>query len=95
MESIFFKVKGQEDVTFDGKLVAHVHDSDSDISTAVYETAKGNWLFTESDNENVLLRSTLIESKSKEELIKLLKFTDRAKEIYSQLGIETTKKLDI
>ncbi|HCB2205677.1 TPA: hypothetical protein MYR09_000667 [Citrobacter farmeri] len=95
MESIFFKVKGQEDITFDGKLVAHVHDSDSDISTAVYETAKGNWFFTESDSENVLLRSVLIESKSKEELIKILKFTDKAKEIYTQLDIEITKRLDI
>ncbi|QJT80422.1 hypothetical protein [Kosakonia sp. MUSA4] len=95
MESVFFKVNGQEDVTFDGKLVAHVHDSDSDVSRAVYETPKGNWFYTESDNENVLLRSIVIENKSKEELIKILKFTDLAKVIYSQLGIETTKKLDI
>lgn len=95
MEKIFLKVKDGRDIAFIGKEVAHQHNPDKDVAFRVYETEKGNWLLTATSEEDILLKHEVIENKSIEKLVKSLGYTDFAKSIYSQLGVDTTQNLDI
>ncbi|EQA8936816.1 hypothetical protein ACX9Q3_005536 [Klebsiella oxytoca] len=95
MEKIFLKVKDGRDIAFTGKEVAHEHNSDNDVAFRVYETEKGNWIMTATSNEDILLKHEVIEDKSVEKLVKTLGYSDFAKSIYSQLGVDTTQNLDI
>ena len=95
MERIFLKVKDGRDIAFIGKEVAHHHNPENDVAFRVYETEKGNWVMTATSNEDVLLKHEVFKNKSVEELVKALGYTDFAKSIYTQLGVDTTQNLDI
>ncbi|HHQ6546539.1 TPA: hypothetical protein ACSTJE_001497 [Serratia fonticola] len=95
MEKIIFKVNNNPDIAFVGKEVAYEHDKGKDVAYRMYETQKGGWFFAAITNKNILLNHMVFESKSTEELVKFLGYTDLAKSIYSQLDIDTTKNLDI
>ncbi len=95
MEKVEFKVKNGRDIAFIGQEVAHEYDSTQDVAYRIYETEKGNWLFTASSNDGFLLQQQVFKNKSIEELVKFFGFTDIAKSIYQQLDIDTTQNLDV
>jgi len=95
MEKIFLNVNGGRDITFIGQQVAHEHDPEYDVATAVYETEKGNWVITYTTASNDLIRHIVIKNKSQDELIEALGFSDLSKSIYQQLGIDTAQNIDI
>ncbi|XTZ39561.1 hypothetical protein ACQYRI_06090 [Salmonella enterica] len=93
METITLKVNGKPNISFTGKLLAsNVYQYGEDV---VYETAKGNWFVARLDNEDFMWDSKLIENKSKEDLFEFLGFSEDAKSIYAQMGIEHVTSLDI
>lgn len=95
MERVLLKVNGAPDVAFVGEDVARVYDSFADVLTTIYETEKGNWFLAVTNNESVLVRQKVIENKSAEDLKNVLGYSDLAKSLYEQLGIDTTNNLDI
>lgn len=94
MDKVILKVDGKPDVSFMGILVASTELDEYD-RLHVYETAKGHWLLVRLNMYGYLLGQTLIENKNQETLIDQLKYSDFAKSIYQQMGIDYTDNLDI
>ncbi|EKY1941914.1 hypothetical protein RA231_000284 [Cronobacter turicensis] len=95
MEQIEFKVKGGRDIAFVGEEVAYEHDQDQDVAYRIYVTEKGNWFFAATSNEGFLLHQKVFNNKSTEELVAFFGYSDIAKSLYQQLGVDTTQRLDI
>jgi len=94
MEKVILKVDGKPDVSFMGTLVAQTVMDGYD-SLFVYETAKGHWLLVRLNMYGYLVSQILIENKNQETLIDQLEYSDFAKTIYQQMGIDYTDNLDI
>lgn len=95
MENITLRVEGKPDVSFTGKLVANVDLSNAHDKLAVFETAKNHWFIARMDRYGYLRSHTLIENKDESKLIEHLKYTDDAKVLYRQMGVNYTQQLDI
>lgn len=94
MEQILVKVKDGQDISFVGQEVAYGYNDGNDVAIRIYETEKGNWITTATSSEGYLLDHQVVKNKSVSDLVAILEYTDWAKSIYDQLGIEVTKKLD-
>lgn len=95
MDKITLKVEDKPDVSFTGVHVANTDISNSNDTLIVFETSKGHWLVARMDIYNNLQGYKIIENKNEKDLIANLQYTDSAKNIYSQLNIDYTNKLDI
>ncbi|EKK3986657.1 hypothetical protein PNF54_004133 [Cronobacter sakazakii] len=95
MEKIFFTVPNSNDITFTGVKIAESYNSKQGITIQVFETAKENWLVAFLNRQDHLVRHIVIENKKADELTALLGFDETAKEVYEQIGLNTSKNLDI
>ncbi|WP_313018865.1 hypothetical protein [Atlantibacter hermannii] len=95
MQNIILKVDGQPDISFIGDLVAEEVDPNNGGHTKVFATEKGHWLVAMTNMREILIQHKVINNQSHDELISTLGFSNLAKSIYQQLGINTAKNLDI
>lgn len=95
MENITLKIVGKPDLSFVGTLAAHTDIAGSNDKFLVFETSKGHWLVARVNAFKELQSYKVIENKDEKELINNLNYTDEAKNLYRQLDIEYTNKLDI
>jgi len=95
MEKIVLRVSEGQDISFTGQLAAEGLESNKGKRISLYDTEKGNWLLAVTNMNGFLLEHEVLTEKSAEQLVKLLGYTSYAKDIYAQLGFDTSNKLDI
>lgn len=89
-DTIVLSIPNSENISFKGKIVAQVKIK----NLVVYETEKGHW-FVAIVQSNTCFKHNIVNNKDEDELKSLLGMDSDAKNIYSQLGINIVKKLDI
>jgi len=81
--------KNENDIEFMGKVVA----KSGNIN--VYETPKGHWLCSAFDMYGNSMSHEIVENKNEKKLHELLGYSDNAKKIYNQLGLNLNSQLDL